>query len=549
MNLFGHILVFIVTFFALTPFSISQYNEKDSMRGFLSPFRSCFDVISYDLEINLKIEDKFITGSNKISYKVLKSTDALQFDLHENLYIDSIKFRNHHLRYKRKHHSVFVYLDNFSNENQIDTIYFYYKGMPITAKNPPWEGGFNWEKDSLSNPLVSVACEGIGASIWWPNKDHLSDEPDSMRIKITVPDSLFAISNGQLTQIEKVEKNNTFHWKVSYPINNYNVTLYVGKYCHFSDTLISKIDGEKLALDFYVLPYHLQKAKEHFKITKDIIHCFEKYLGKYPFYRDGYGLIETSYAGMEHQSAIAYGNQFLAGYEGRHPEGMPDDFIILHETGHEWWGNSISCKDHAEMWIHESFCTYMESVYMENKYGKSMAENYLRYYNHYIQNIFPILGIQGINFQSKDTDMYYKGAAMLHTLRKSINNDQLWWKVLKRFYQKNILKTISTSDFIDFVSEMINKDLTPFFSQYLTTSQIPILEIQINGKEINYMWKNCVANFEMPIYIESNGKKICLQVNSKPQKINLNYVNIEQLVFPLGLYQYRINNNQIKNAY
>jgi aminopeptidase N len=521
---------------------IAQFTLADSLRGQLRPERSCYDVKFYDLNLDVNFKTKHINGYNTIIYKVVRGFNMLQIDLFSNMKIDSIIHHGNSVKFHRKFNAVFVDLGQMQEEDIIDSIRVYYQGIPRIAINAPWDGGFTWSKDKNEKPWLGVSCEGIGASLWWPNKDHLSDEPDSMRINCTVPSDLTCVSNGNLRSKTKKGEKTSFEWFVSYPINNYNVTLNIADYVHFSDTFISPTDGSKLNMDYYVLPYNLTAAKKQFKEAHEVIRIFEKYLDKYPFWNDGYALVETPYLGMEHQSCIAYGNQFMPGYLGRHPFGMPEDFIILHETGHEWWGNSVSCVDHGEMWIHETFCTYMEAVFMEEKYGKDAGERYLKYHNLYISNNQPILGPKDVNYDNNDSDMYYKGSSMLHTLRTSIGNDKLWWDILKSFYQKHKIKPAVTEDFINLVNEKTGSDYTYFFNQYLKNPELPILYYEIkagkNGaKVINYKWKNSVANFKMPVYLNYKGKISKLSCSNENSSYELNLRKDEKPKFIFGLYR------------
>ncbi len=513
--------VFIFLIFTVCCFG--QFTEADSVRGQLRPERTCYDVKFYDLKLEVDFENKSISGYNKIYFYVVRGFNMLQVDLFSNMKIDSILHGKKKLVYYRKHHAVFVDFSEMQEENRIDSLIIYYQGIPQMAVNPPWDGGFTWNIDKNSKPWLGVSCEGIGASLWWPNKDHLSDEPDSMRVTFTVPKNLTCVSNGVLRKKTELNEKSSYEWFVSYPINNYNVTLNVGDYVHFSDTFISAVDKEKLALDYYVLSYNKNKAVKQFSQSKEVIRIFEKYLGKYPFWRDGYALVETPYLGMEHQGAIAYGNQYLPGYLGQYPENMNEDYIILHETGHEWWGNSVSCNDHGEMWLHESFCTYMEAVYMEEKYGYESAIKYLKYQKDYIENINPILGPLDVNFDSKDSDMYYKGTMMLHTLRVVIDNDILWWDIIRTFHQNNLIKNVTTGDFIRHVNEKTKMDFSYFFDLYLKRAKIPELVYKVRKNKskylISYKWNCENKDFKMPVYLKFNNKKIKLEPDTKEFKV------------------------------
>lgn len=531
----------------------AQFTAADSLRGQLRPERTCYDVKFYDLNIDINFQTKHIKGYNTITYKVVRGFNMLQIDLFANMKIDSIVHKDNSVKFHRRFNAVFVDLGEMQEEDITDSIRVYYQGIPRIALNAPWDGGFTWTKDKNGKPWLGVSCEGIGASLWWPNKDHLSDEPDSMRINCTVPSDLICVSNGNMRSKTKKGVKTSFEWFISYPINNYNVTLNVADYVQFSDTFVSPTDASKLAMDFYVLPYNLAAAKKQFKEAHEVLRIFEKYLDKYHFWNDGYALVETPYLGMEHQSCIAYGNQFMPGYMGRHPQGMPEDYIILHETGHEWWGNSVSCVDHAEMWIHETFCTYMESVYMEEKYGKNAAIKYLKFHALYMSNTDPILGPKDVNYESNDSDMYYKGSAMLHTLRTAIDSDSLWWDILKSFYKKFNTKPAVTEDFINHVNEKTGKDFTSFFNQYLKQSKLPILYYEIkegkNGPQLHYKWVNAVKNFNMPVFLKYKGKICKLNCSDQYNIFDANLKKGESPEFFYGLYRIVENNNGVKTEY
>ncbi len=486
-----------------------RFTRADTLRGSLRPERTCYDVTFYDLNLKLDLDKKFISGYIDIFYKTIEDFQKLQVDLYENMQILKIVSNGKEVNFTRLDNAVFVSLP-LQKKGTNGSFRVYYEGHPTTATKPPWDGGFVWSKDKSGNHWVGVACEGDGASLWWPNKDHLSDEPDSMSIRISVPDPYICISNGNLRSQQSQPGNYTrFDWFVSYPINNYNVTVNIAKYEHFSDTFIAA-DHQKLQLDYYVLPYNLEKAKKHFKSVPKTLKCFEYYFGKYPFWNDGYALVETPYLGMEHQSAIAYGNQYLRGYlGGMIPRKMDWDYVIVHETGHEYWGNSISCNDLSEMWIHESFTTYMEALYVECTYGYNEAINYLQVFRGkpYISNDEPILGPKGVNWEDWDgSDHYYKGSWVLHTLRHAIHDDDLWFDILKSFYQENALSNIQTEDFVAYVKKRSSQDfIDSFFEQYLQYTNIPRFEYKLSQKgnnlEIKYRWAATIKSFNMPLLV------------------------------------------------
>lgn len=474
-----------------------NFTRADTLRGSLSEIRSCFNVTFYHLGIRLDIENRSLSGSNEIRFTATSKFDSLQIDLFENMEVDSIVFEGKTLEYNREFAAVYVQMGRMITKDEEASFEVFYHGSPTIAKNAPWDGGFVWKHDSHGNPLVGVACEGDGASLWWPNKDHLSDEPDSMRISLTVPDSLMGVCNGDLTSVDTVGSDHRYNWFVSYPINSYNVTINVADYVHFDDVHINE-NGDSLRLDYYVLPDNLEKAKAQFKQVNETLECFESAFGSYPFFKDGYALVETAYLGMEHQSAIAYGNKYEKGYRGRFPGEMDFDYIIIHETGHEWWGNSVSATDVADLWIHESFCTYSEAVFVECKYGYEKMLEYLDYQKGFINNSSPIQGPMHVNKHGNPTDMYYKGSWMIHTLRNVLGVDRIFKALLKDLALNFFHQTVNANDVINFINGKCDDDLTGFFKQYLTIKEVPVLEYRVKRRKFFYRW-SAVEGFNMPV--------------------------------------------------
>jgi aminopeptidase N len=482
------------------------YTRQDSLRGSLSTLRTCFDVYHYDLNLRVDVAKKTIAGYNTISYKVVQPFDKLQLDLFENLQIDSIIWNKaqgkERLKFEREGKAFFVFFPITQNINS--SISVYYSGKPIISVNPPWDGGFTYKEDKEGKTWIGVSCEGIGASLWYPNKDHLSDEPDSMRIYCEVPDSLVCVANGNLISQRKTKDNFIgFEWKVGYPINNYNVTLNIANYAHLQDFYVSE-DKDTLRLDYYVLAANAKKAAKHFKQVQPMLACFEKLFGKYPFWKDGYALVETPYWGMEHQGAIAYGNQYKNNKWGF-------DYIIVHESGHEYFGNSLSVNDHAEMWIHESFTTYVEALFVEHIYGEKTMIAYLLEQQENIRNTTPMLGHLGVNYDKWDgSDIYYKGTWMLHSLRNTVADDKTWFATIKAFAEKFKISQLSTEQVIDFFNEKTGKNLTPIFKQYLTVAAAPKLVYYLErGKKkttLYYRWQADEPNFNMPMKIKVGGE-------------------------------------------
>ncbi len=490
---------------------LRHFTRYDSLRGNLGPLRSCYDVFFYHLNIRVNPKDSSIGGYNLLAYRAESNFKTFQIDLYNNLTIRSITHHGKALTFRRDSNAVFVTFPETQTKGTLDSIVIHYAGRPRIAKNPPWDGGFVWVKDRVGKPWVAVACEGAGASLWWPCKDHLSDEPDSMYISVEVPTELQCISNGNLKKTAYLKGGfSRFDWRVHYPINTYNVTINVGNYEQMNDSYTGA-DGKRLSLDYYVMPYNRGKAETQFKQVKPMLAAYEKYFGPYPFWEDGYALVETPYLGMEHQSAIAYGNDYLTGYKGKDLSGvgLPFDYIIIHETGHEYWGNNISMADHGEMWISESFCTYAEALYVEELYGKETALKYLKGQSALIQNAEPMLGPLQVNFEDyATTDIYFKGANMLHTLRNVIANDSLWFDILRGLQKDFRLKQVHTQDITNYISQKSGKNLTAFFDQYLKHSSPPILnciltQIDKNELELRVRWTTDVTNFSMPVKIAS----------------------------------------------
>ena len=529
---------FLILFLSL--FSVKsicqEFSLSDSLRGSLSSYRSCYDVYYYDLNVTIDDKNKELINSyNDFYITSLEDFDNIQIDLFSNLEINSIVFNETKLNFKRKFNAVFIGFTEIIKKGENVKFRVNYDGKPRKAVNPPWDGGFSWDYDKNKNPWIGVSCQGLGASSWWPCKDHQSDEPDSMRITCTVRSPLKVVSNGKLISnksgydLKLKSKVNTSSWFVSYPINNYNVTLCAADYAHFSDYYLSNSDT--LFLDYYVLTYNETKAKEHFKQVKPMLECFEEYFGQYPFINDGFSLVETPYLGMEHQSAIAYGNNYLPGYNGNKNfiAGLDFDYIIVHETGHEWWGNSITTNDIADMWIHEGFCTYSEVIYVECMYGYETMLEYVNNQKRFVRNDKPIVGPYNVNKKGSN-DMYQKGSLMLHTLRNLINDDELWFSILKGISIDFKYKVLDGKDIIEYINRKVDFDLSLFFNQYLFNSKIPILEykIQKEGREyvLLYRW-NAIKDFDMKLLINDGEKNIWISPNSEWKEYTIGNVDIK----------------------
>lgn len=479
----------------------------DTMRGSITPQRAWWDVVFYDLHVTVQPEDSSIAGYNNITYRPVDTPKLMQIDLQDPLQIDQIKQGGKTLSYHRVEDS-YAYMVEVPKDLKQDSLYtisVYYQGKPKVAENAPWDGGFVWAEDSLGNDWIATANQGLGASVWWPNKDHQTAEPDSMSINITVPDEIKNVSNGRLRDTTRHDNGmTTWSWFVSNPINNYNVAVNAGNYVNFTDTY----EGKKGTLDlsYWVLEYNLDEAKEQFKQVKPMLRCFEDWFGAYPFYEDSFKLVETPHLGMEHQSAIAYGNEYQNGYRGTDLSGsgwgLKWDFIIIHESGHEWWGNSITTRDVADMWVHEGFTSYSESIYTECRFGEEAAAEYTRGLRKNIANEYPLIEKYGINKETRaGVDMYYKGHNLLHTIRQIIDNDSTWKNIL-RGLQKDFRYQIVTSKIVEnYINEHTDYDLRPVFDQYLRHADIPVFEYSIENGTLRYRWNADVKGFDMPIRV------------------------------------------------
>jgi aminopeptidase N len=507
----------VVFFLALVTASLSiaqtkpevrTFTHADSLRGSLSPARTCYDVRYYHLDIRIDPGARTIAGSTSIVFDVVSPFTKMQVDLFANLSIDTIFLDESRepVTFTRDSNAFFISFPLPLQGGTHHTVRIAYSGRPIAASNPPWDGGFSWADDSAGNPWVAVTCQGTGASCWWPNKDHQSDEPDSMLISVTIPDTLMDISNGRLRNVSPAGAGwKRWDWFVSYPINNYNVTVNIGKFTHFSDVYMSG-GKDSLTLDYYVLPAHIEKARRQFRQVPVMMRAYEKYFGPYPFIRDGYKLIECSHTGMEHQSAVAYGNRYLRGYRGyaSSAAGLDFDFIIIHESAHEWWGNSVTAADIADMWIHESFGAYAEALYVEATEGRDASLTYINAKRQNVRNTSPIAGVYNVQNEGPG-DIYDKGQLVLNTLRSVIANDTLWFSILRGIQSTFRYRTIGYDDIVGYIGKRADMDLGPFFSQYIRHTKPPRLDLFVSQKgkttSIRYRWKADADSFRMPVGI------------------------------------------------
>ncbi|HWG54286.1 MAG TPA: M1 family metallopeptidase [Gemmatimonadaceae bacterium] len=479
------------------------FTHADTLRGSNTPQRAWWDVTFYDLHVSVMPADSSISGWNGVTYLVKRPARVMQIDLQVPLVVDSMVQQGRPLTFRRDGNAFFVTLVAPQRTGAHNTIDVYYHGQPRVATNPPWDGGFTWRQDSLGHQWIATSNEGIGASVWWPNKDYLGDEPDSQRIAITVPDSLQDVSNGRLRNTtHNTDGTTTYEWFVNDPINNYDVEVNAGHYAHFSETYQG--EAGPLTMDFWPLAYHLDTAKVQFQQARSMMQCFEHWFGPYPWYRDGYKLIEAPYLGMEHQSGVTYGNHYENGYLGRDLShtgwGLKWDFIIVHESAHEWFGNNITMKDQADMWIHESFANYAENLYTECQDGKAAGAAYVIGTRRAIRNDAPIIGTYGVNDEGSG-DMYYKGGNMLHTIRQLVNDDAKWRGVLRGLNRTFWHQTVTSAQIEHYMSAHTGLDLSKVFQQYLTTTKVPELQYRLSGSSLAYRWANVVPGFAMPVRV------------------------------------------------
>jgi aminopeptidase N len=504
----------------------TNFSRKDSLQGGLRPERTAYDVLRYDLNITINPKEKSITGYNDITFKTVETTSTIQVDLFENMQVDSIIYQNKKLNYSREFNAVFI---NFPNPIQKEvtekSIRFYYSGKPTIARHAPWDGGFVFKQDNNGKDWIGVAVQGTGASLWYPVKDTQTDEPDyGATVKVAVPNGLMNVSNGRFLGSEDLKNGYTrWDWEVKNPINTYDITVNVGDYVLLHENY------KGLDLDYYVLRDNEAKAKVHFEEVKPMMDCFQSKFGEYPFKSDGYKLVETSYLGMEHQSAVAYGNKYLKGYLGSDLSGtgvgLSFDFIIIHETGHEWFGNSITSKDIADMWIHEGFTQYTEIVYVECQQGYEKAMTYANGLKKNVKNDRPIIGNYGVNSEGSG-DMYPKGALLLNTLRHVINDDAKWWKLLLDYANTFKHQIIDTETVIAYFNKESGMNLTPIFNHYLQKTTIPKLELKTVKGKLAARWTNVNDDFTMPVELNYQNKTIRIQPKSTWTNTKIKVKNI-----------------------
>ena len=533
----SRLIIFLFIVFTIDGFSQGLMEEKlhptrqDSLRGSITPEREWWDLTYYHLDIKVEPDNKFISGSNTVGYRVLNSNKMMQIDLQEPLKITSVEADGKSLKFNRDGNAYFIELKQKQKKNDINYIKINYEGFPKEAIRAPWDGGLSWTKDNNGNHFIATSCQGLGASVWWPNKDHMYDEVDSMLISVNVPKYLTNVSNGRLRKVtEHKNDTKTFDWFVSNPINNYGVNINIGDYVSFSEVF----KGEKgdLDIDNYVLSYNLDKAKEQFKQVPMMIEAFEHWFGPYPFYEDSFKIVEVPYLGMEHQSSITYGNKYQNGYLGRDLSGsgwgLKFDYIIIHEGGHEWFANNITYKDIADMWVHEGFTCYSENLYVDYFFGKEASSEYVIGTRRGISNRKPIIGQYDINREGSG-DMYSKGANLLHTIRQLAKDDEVWRKTLRGLNKEFYHSTVTTGEIEEYISKSIGMDLSKVFDQYLRDYRVPVFEYEITNGVLMYRWNDVIDGFDMPIEVIIDGENKVLNPTTEFKNIPIKnlYINVD----------------------
>ena len=533
----SRLIIFLFIVFTIDGFSQGLMEDKllptrqDTLRGSITPEREWWDLTYYHLDIKVQPDKKFISGSNTVGYKVLKSDKMMQIDLQEPMKITSVEAHGKSLKFNRDGNAYFIELNQKQKKNDINYIKINYEGFPKEAIRAPWDGGLSWTRDDNGNHFIATSCQGLGASVWWPNKDHMYDEVDSMLISVNVPKNLTNVSNGRLRKVtEHKNDTKTFDWFVTNPINNYGVNINIGDYVSFSEVY----KGEKgdLDIDNYVLSYNLEKAKEQFKQVPMMIEAFEHWFGPYPFYEDSFKMVEVPYLGMEHQSSITYGNKYQNGYLGRDLSGsgwgLKFDYIIIHEGGHEWFANNITYKDIADMWVHEGFTCYSENLYVDYFFGKEASAEYVIGTRRGISNRKPIIGQYDINREGS-SDMYSKGANLLHTIRQLAMDDELWRQTLRGLNKEFYHSTVTTGEIEEFISKGIGMNLSKVFDQYLRDYRVPVFEYEITNGVLMYRWNNVIDGFDMPLEVIIDGENTLLYptLEFKQVPIKSLYINVD----------------------
>ena len=518
---------------------LASHSRQDWLRGSITPEREWWDLLHYDLAVQFAPEQRTLTGSNQITFRVLAAPQRMQIDLQQPLELTAAEFGGQAVEFEREGNVYWLSLPGDLQQGKEYQVNLEYAGKPQESRNPPWSGGVSWQTDERGQHFIATSCQGIGASIWWPNKDHGYDEPDrGMDIRLTVPADLVAVANGRL--VDKMDheqdQTRTFHWRVTQPINNYSVNANIGNYVKFGDRFEG--EGGSLEMEYWVLAHQKDQAVKQFVEAPRTIEAFEFWFGKYPFYEDSYKLVTVPYLGMEHQSSVTYGNGFRNGYRGTDLSGtgvgLKFDFIIVHESGHEWFGNNISMKDAADMWIHESFTNYSECLFVEYHFDRQQAEDYVIGCRKRVRNDQPIIGTYHVN-QSGSGDMYYKGGNMLHTIRHVVDDDKKWRAILRGLNQQFWHQTVETAQIERYMIEQSGCNLQPIFDQYLRTAMIPEFCYERDGSSIRFWFENVVEGFKMPLELKlSDSTTVRVVATARPQHIE--YSSLDRVEVDRNFY-------------
>lgn len=521
---FTKILLFTLLILPLS--SRSQhphFTNQDTLRGSITEDRKWWNLTFYHLDVSVYPSNNSLSGCNTIQFKVLESHQIMQLDLQPPMKIDKVELNGLDLSFSRDGNAWFIRFPEKLKPGSLEEIQVFFSGKPKVSRRPPWDGGLTWKKGKSGKDIVTTTCQGDGASLWWPCKDHMYDEPDSMLISVTAPEGLTSVSNGKLRKVDtNGDGTKTFHWFVASPISNYVVNLNIADYVHFSE----KYKGENgiLHCDYYVYPENLEKAKVQFSEVSRVLEAFEHWFGPYPFYEDGYKLVEVPYPGMEHQSSVTYGNGYENGFGGEDlsgtGQGFKFDFIIVHESGHEWFANSITYRDIADMWIHEGFTAYSENLFLDYHFGKEASAEYVIGTRERIRNDRPVIGLYDVNYAGSG-DMYYKGSNMLHTLRQIVDDDEKWRQILRDLNKTFFHQVVTSQQIEDYLSRQCGRSLDAFFDQYLRDVRLPVLEYRFGEKKLFYRWNNCVERFDMPVKVNLNGKQLRLEPKTAWQEMSL----------------------------
>ena len=506
-----------------------QISRQDSLRGAITPERAWWDLLHYDIDVEVDIPGQSLTGKNTIRYKVLEASRPMQVDLMDGMRLIKAEQNGSSLPFS-KEENAYLLQTPAMQPGEIHEVTLFFQGKPRVSTRPPWDPGFVWVKDRKQKDFVANANQATGPALWLPSKNHPYDEPDQgMDIRITAEESLVPVANGRLVEkTSRKQGKNTYHWQVTNPINGYGININIGDYVHFGE----KFEGEKgvLDCDYYVLSYNLDKAKTQFRQAAQMLKAFEHWFGPYPFYEDSFKLVEVPYLGMEHQSSVTYGNGYRNGFHGSDQSntgwGMKFDFIIIHEAGHEWFANNITNKDVADMWMHESFTTYSEVLYLDYTFGKQAGNEYLVGYRSKVQNDRPIIGPYNV-YRTGSTDMYIKGAAMIHTLRQVINDDEAFRQLLRGINRDFYHQTLSSAELEAYISEKTGLDLAGFFEQYLRTTKVPELQYTIKNGVLSYRYRNTVENFNIPLRVFAGKEELWLHPGQNWQTIDLSAKDAE----------------------